>query len=80
MLYFAAVYGGDVFEKCVELRGLEPLAFWMQTSRIEVVDGRWCRSEVFAGRPGSLLVGAVAALCCCTSRHHLTLTCQTRTW
>jgi hypothetical protein len=23
--------GGQVFEKCVELRGLEPLAFWMQT-------------------------------------------------
>ena len=66
MLYFAAVYGGDVFEKCVELRGLEPLAFWMQTSRIEVVDGRWCRSEVFAGRFRLVSVVAVAAVCCCT--------------
>jgi len=34
----------------------------MQTSRIEVADGRWCRSEVFAGRLRALLVGAVAAL------------------
>ena len=31
LLYGAAVHGGHVFEKCVELRGLEPLAFWMQT-------------------------------------------------
>jgi hypothetical protein len=31
LLYTAAVHGGNVFEKCVELRGLEPLAFWMQT-------------------------------------------------
>ena len=31
LLYIVAVYGGQVFEKCVELRGLEPLAFWMQT-------------------------------------------------
>jgi hypothetical protein len=29
-LYAAAVRGGCV-RKCVELRGLEPLAFWMQT-------------------------------------------------
>ena len=33
LLYAAAVQGGQVFEKCVELRGLEPLAFWMQTRR-----------------------------------------------
>ena len=33
LLYGAAVHGGHVFEKCVELRGLEPLAFWMQTRR-----------------------------------------------
>jgi hypothetical protein len=33
LLYAAAVRKGDVFEKCVELRGLEPLAFWMQTRR-----------------------------------------------
>jgi hypothetical protein len=33
LLYTAAVYAGHVFEKCVELRGLEPLAFWMQTRR-----------------------------------------------
>jgi hypothetical protein len=39
----------------------------MRTSRIAVVDGRWCRSEVFDRRPRSLLVGVVAALCCCTS-------------
>jgi hypothetical protein len=31
LLYVAAVRGGQVFEKCVKLRGLEPLAFWMQT-------------------------------------------------
>ena len=31
LLYAAAVRGGQAFEKCVELRGLEPLAFWMQT-------------------------------------------------
>jgi hypothetical protein len=31
LLYAAAVRGGHVFEKDVELRGLEPLAFWMQT-------------------------------------------------
>ncbi len=31
LLYATAVHGGHVFEKCVELRGLEPLAFWMQT-------------------------------------------------
>ena len=28
------------------------LTFSMQTSRISVADGRWCRSEVFAGRLG----------------------------
>ena len=33
LLYAAAVYGGQEFEKLVELRGLEPLAFWMQTRR-----------------------------------------------
>lgn len=31
LLYPAAVHGGHVFEKPVELRELEPLAFWMQT-------------------------------------------------
>jgi hypothetical protein len=31
LLYAAADHGGYVFEKSVELRGLEPLAFWMQT-------------------------------------------------
>lgn len=35
LLYAAAVLRGDVFEKCVELRGLEPLAFWMQTKFLE---------------------------------------------
>src|SRR5690349_2337551 len=44
------------------------LTFWMQTSRTAVIDGRWCRSEVFADQLRSLLVGAVAAPCCCTSR------------
>ena len=33
LLYYAAVRGAHVFEKYVELRGLEPLAFWMQTRR-----------------------------------------------
>jgi hypothetical protein len=32
LLYDAAVFGERVFEKGVELGGLEPLAFWMQTS------------------------------------------------
>jgi hypothetical protein len=31
LLYAAAAHGRQKFEKCVELRGLEPLAFWMQT-------------------------------------------------
>ena len=31
LLYGTAVHRGQVFEKGVELRGLEPLAFWMQT-------------------------------------------------
>jgi len=31
LLYYAAVDGTHVFEKYVELRGLEPLAFWMKT-------------------------------------------------
>jgi hypothetical protein len=29
----AAARRAKEFEKCVELRGLEPLAFWMQTRR-----------------------------------------------
>jgi hypothetical protein len=33
LLYFTAVQREREFEKCVELRGLEPLAFWMQTRR-----------------------------------------------
>jgi len=45
LLYGAAVHGGHVFEKCVELRGLEPLAFWMQTSLMKVGEGRSGRSE-----------------------------------
>jgi hypothetical protein len=34
-----------VFEKCVVLRGLEPLAFWMQTSLKEVGESRSGRPE-----------------------------------
>jgi hypothetical protein len=35
-----AVQQEPKFEKCVELRGLEPLAFWMQTRFVEVIEGR----------------------------------------
>ena len=40
LLYFTAVQPEREFEKCVELRGLEPLAFWMQTRRMQVIEGR----------------------------------------
>jgi hypothetical protein len=33
LLYVTAAQRERKFEKCVELRGLEPLAFWMQTRR-----------------------------------------------
>jgi hypothetical protein len=46
-------------------RGGQRPSLLMQTSRIEVVDGRWCKSEVFAGRLAALLAATVAALCCC---------------
>jgi hypothetical protein len=45
LLYAAAVHRGHMFEKCVELMGLEPLAFWMQTSLMEVGEGRTGKSE-----------------------------------
>ena len=35
---------GAVSEKCVELRGLEPLAFWMQTTGAALLTTRWCSS------------------------------------
>ena len=33
LLYAVAVNAGQEFEKPVELRGLEPLTFWLQTRR-----------------------------------------------
>ena len=33
LLYAAAVYAAQVFGNRVELRGLEPLTFWLQTRR-----------------------------------------------
>jgi hypothetical protein len=73
-------YGKDLDPQWSQLarptqRARRPETIWMQTSRMTVTDGRCCRPEAFACRFGSLLVGAVAALCCCTFRT-LTLTCQ----
>ena len=56
MLYIAAVHGGQVFEKCVELRGLEPLAFWMQTIFFAYFYVARCRLM-------RLLPGAIVAGC-----------------
>jgi hypothetical protein len=55
---------------------VDSLTLSMQTSRIRVATGRWRRSEVFSSRLGSVPVGAVAALCCCTFSHSLTIKCQ----
>ena len=33
LLYAAAVHAAQVFGNLVELRGLEPLTFWLQTRR-----------------------------------------------
>jgi hypothetical protein len=33
LLYAAAVYAAQAFGNRVELRGLEPLTFWLQTRR-----------------------------------------------
>ena len=52
------------------------LAFSMQTSRMRVISGRWCRSEALAGRLGSMLGRCGCCTCCCTLPASLTFKCQ----
>jgi len=67
-MYAAAVHAVQVFGNLVELRGLEPLTFWLQTSGRQVNRGRLRRS---AGQSRTIEISSGRCGCCTLLLHSL---------